>query len=125
MLSGMADIVDEVVAALLDRRRRSQRLDLNDAAEVIGARAVSYDQVDEILLRLERAGHPVGEPAGPADVAELRRVLDAARALAARLGRKPTIDEIAAETGLASFVVRRALELGGLAGKARGGPPAT
>src|SRR5882672_11496404 len=104
----VADIVDEVVAALIARRAQTERLDLNDVAEVIGDRAISYDQVDEILLRLERAGHAVGEPAGAADVAQLRRVLDAARALGARLGRKPTVEEIAADTQLAPFVVRRA-----------------
>jgi hypothetical protein len=115
MLAPM-DIVDEVVAALIERRKHTERLDLDDVAEVIGDRAISYDQVDEILLRMERAGHQVGEPAGPGDVAQLRRVLEAARALQTRLGRKPTVEEIAAETELAPFLVRRALELGKLAG---------
>lgn len=107
------DILDELVA----RHGDSKRVHLNDIAEVIGLRAVTYEEVDELIGRLEDQGFRVGEPLDQEDLAALRAVLDSARDLARALGRRPTAGEIAERSGQPIHTVRRALEHG--AGAAR------
>ena len=48
---------------------------------------------------------------GSDETVRLRRVLETARALVAELGRKPSVDEIAARSGLSPEHVRHALAL--------------
>ncbi|KYF63717.1 hypothetical protein BE15_09335 [Sorangium cellulosum] len=90
-------------------------MDLNDIAEVIDRRAVSYEEVEHIIDRLESEGLRVAEPLDPGDVEVLRAVLESARRLAAELGRRPTLGEIALACGHAPHAVRRALEQAGRA----------
>lgn len=90
-------------------------MDLNDIAEVIDRRAISYEEVEYIIDRLESEGLRVAEPLDPGDVEVLRAVLASARRLAAELGRRPTVGEIALACGHAPHAVRRALEQAGRA----------
>lgn len=99
-----------MVRELLTRHRPTGRVDLNDIAEVIGDRSVSYDEVEHIVDRLESEGLRVAEPLDAGDVDELRAILQSARRLHAELGRRPSIAEIAEASGHASHTVRRALE---------------
>ncbi len=103
-------LIEEIFQALLARHRDAGRVHLNDISEVIGGRAVTYEEVEALIDRLEAAGLRVGEPLDERDVASLRTVLESARGLQARLGRRPTVAEIAAETGRPEHEIRRALE---------------
>lgn len=109
----MRPIIDSIVEALVSRHRGSGRVDLNDIAEVIGPNAVAYDEVEHIVERLEAQGLRVGEPLTPQDVAVMRRIIVSAHRLRAKLRRRPTIDEIAVESGHPTHAVRRALEAAG------------
>ncbi|WP_438023096.1 sigma-70 domain-containing protein [Sorangium sp. So ce233] len=111
----MRPVIDDMIQELLTRHRPSGRVDLNDIAEVIDRRAVSYEEVEHIIDRLESEGLRVAEPLDPGDVEVLRAVLESARRLAAELGRRPTIGEIALACGHAPHAVRRALEQAGRA----------
>src|SRR5947209_4246550 len=66
---------------------------------------------------LERAGRRIEAPRGGGRIADLRAVLTAARALQPKHGRRPTVDELATETGLAPDAVRTALMLARVMGR--------
>lgn len=85
---------------------------LNDLAEVIGTRAVTYDEVELLITRLEEEGLRVGEPLDSQDIDVMQAVLTAARRLRDTLCRPPTVDEVAEASGYAPHQVRRALEHG-------------
>lgn len=106
----MRPLVEAIVTELLARHRAAGRVHLNDIDEVIGARPISYDEVDAIVARLEAEGLVVGEPPDAAAIAVMREVLASARRLRSALGRAPTVDEIALDSGHEAHVVRRALE---------------
>ncbi len=103
-------LVDEVLDALRGRHETTQRIDLNDIAEVIGTRAVSYEEVEQIIVTLEGEGLRVDQNPTAHEMGLLQRVLENARKLRKELGRNPTVEEIAHAAELPLFVVRRALE---------------
>jgi hypothetical protein len=105
----ISSIFDQLVA----RHGEAKRIDLNDIAEVIGSRAVSYDEVEWLVDRLEAEGFSVGEAIDSTDVEIMKEVLVHARTLRGALGRSPTVDEIANTSGKPVHVVRRALERAG------------
>lgn len=111
----MRPFIDDILQELLTRHQPTGRVDLNDIAEVVGLRPISYEEVEHIIDRLEAAGLRVGEPLDTGDVDVLRAVLASARQLASELGRRPTVGEIALASGLAPHTVRRALEQAGRA----------
>jgi hypothetical protein len=84
-------------------------VDLDDIAEVIDARAVSYEEVELIVDRLEAEGLSVGEPLNGEEIATMRCVVVTGHRLTAKLRRRPTIDEVAADSGHSVSSVRRAL----------------
>ncbi len=106
----MRPVVVDILAELRTRHGASGRVHLNDLAEVIGTRAVSQDEIESIVDTLEAEGLRVGEALDERDLEVTRTVLASARRLAASLARRPTVDEIAADTGLAAHEVRRGLE---------------
>lgn len=106
-------LIDGIVIELLARHQSSGRVDLNDIAEVIDARAVTYEEVDAIITRLESEGLRVGDTLTEREVEVVRSVVAAARSLNTTLRRRPTVEEIAAESGHSAHTVRRALEHGG------------
>ncbi|UQA63424.1 sigma-70 domain-containing protein [Polyangium aurulentum] len=108
----MRPLIKSIVEELIDRHASAGRVDLNDIAEAIDARAVSYDEVEYIVTRLEAEGLEVGEPIDAAEVRVMRTVIGAARNLRSSLKRSPTIAEIAAVSGHTQQAVRRALERG-------------
>jgi hypothetical protein len=91
-------------------------LTLDELGEELLHRPVTYADIDEIIGALEAQGFDLEGPAPPAGPEDLARVLTAARALGAELGRRPTAAEIAERAALTPIAVRRALRLGGLAG---------
>jgi hypothetical protein len=102
----ISNIFDQLVA----RHHEAKRIDLDDIAEVIGTRVVSYEEIESLVDRLEAQGFSVGEGIGVSDVELMQQVLTHARTLRGTLGRNPTMDEIATSSGKPVYVVRRALE---------------
>jgi len=86
------------------------RVDLDDLDEIIGDRAISYEQVDDLITRLESLGLRVGDELAGRDVDLIQRVVGAAARLQSDLGRPPRIEEIAREEGIPHYAVRRSLE---------------
>ncbi len=109
-LSRVRPLIEEILLTLLARHRASGRVHLNDLAEVIGARAVTPEEIEHLIDRLEAEGLRVGEALDDQDVGALRTVLESARRLRASLRRQPTVDELAADTARPAHEVRRALE---------------
>jgi len=106
-----------VAARLIAESEDSKQVTLDAIGDAIGVIAVSTDDVDTLLTWLERAGRKVVGPEGARGVGNLQRMMPAARTLATRLGRAPTLAELAAETGLAEEDVRHALALGRVMGR--------
>ena len=112
----MRPMIQQVIEQLVDRHASTSRVDLNDIAEVIGDRGVSYEEVEHIISQLGDRGCEVGGPPTARELSLLQQVLVAARKLRAELGRAPTVEEIAQVSKLQRFVVMRALENGGALG---------
>lgn len=108
----MRPVVAGILSELLERHAAEGRVDLDDLAEVIGGRAVTYEEIEILVDQLEARGLVVGEPPSEDEVRAMREVLDAARALKSELGRAPSIEEIAARSGKSERVVRRSIERG-------------
>jgi hypothetical protein len=89
--------------------RPERHLDLDVIGDVIGAAAVSADDIDALFAALERHGRVVGDPTAGAASEALARVLATARELRREHGRVPSAAEIAARAGISVEVVRRAL----------------
>ena len=115
----MSASVEAIFQELLGRHRAAGRVHLNDLAEVIGVRAVTAEEVEELIDRLEAEGLRVGEALDGDDIDVLGAVLASARRLQVSLGRRPTVDEIARDAGCAVHEVRRALEHGSAAARPR------
>ncbi len=116
----MRPVIEAILQELLGRHRASGRVHLNDLGEVIGARAVTQEEIEQIVDRLEAEGLRVGEALDGEDVGVMQRVLASARRLRASLGRRPTVGEIAGDAGCAEHEVRRALEQGAAASRPPG-----
>jgi hypothetical protein len=101
--------------ALIDRlltlSRASSEVSLDALGEAIGARAVSYEEIDGMIAALEARGRRVVAATDGRTEERLRAVVAAARALSAELGRRPSVTEIAGRAGLSSLQVRGALTL--------------
>ena len=106
----MRAAIVELIEKLVVRHATTRRLDLNDIAEVIGTRAVSYEEVDAIVCELEARGCSVGGPPTPREMELLREILAAIRKGTAERGRRPSVEEIAEAVDIPAFAVRRALE---------------
>jgi hypothetical protein len=106
-----------VLKRLLAESEASRRLTLDAVGDAIGLVPVSTDDVSALLAALEKAGRDVVGPEGARGADNLKRVLPAARALGATLARRPTLAEIARETGLSEDDVRHAIALGRVMGR--------
>lgn len=100
-------VLDALLAASDDTREVS----LDSLGEALGTHAVSTDDVDEIMRALESSGRRVIGPEGGGGEDDLRIVVTTARTLVTELGRKPSVPEIAARSGLSEEDVRHALAL--------------
>ncbi|MBX3191493.1 MAG: hypothetical protein KF819_31145 [Labilithrix sp.] len=107
MRAEIATIIDGLLAA----SEASREVSLDAIGDAIGARAITPDEIDAIITALESAGRHVATPAGGDGEKHLHAVLAAIRDLAPSLGRRPSIAEIAARSGLAEGDVRHALSL--------------
>lgn len=103
----LAEVVEELLAASQDAREVS----LDAIGEALGTRAVSADEIELVFAALEAKGRRLVGPEGGGGEERLKRVVQAARALAAELGRRATVAEIGAHAGLSELEVRHALAL--------------
>jgi hypothetical protein len=106
-----------VAEKLLASSAESKTISLDAMGGAIDLVPVSTEDVDALMSALEAAGRRIVGPEGARGAGNLRRVLPAARALTAKLGRSPTLAEIAAETGIGADDVRHALALGRVMGR--------
>jgi hypothetical protein len=103
---------EDVVEMLLRQSEPGGTIPLDAIGDALGARAVTHEEIDSIVARLENAGRVVGgEPQAGVGVARLEVVVETARALRVELGRTATMDEISARSGLDRAAVKHALEL--------------
>jgi hypothetical protein len=104
--------LDDALQILLLQSKEGGTVTLDAIGDALGARAVTHEEIDSIVARLEKAGRIVGEePKEGVGVARLRKVVETGRALRAELGRSASPEEIAASSGLDLAAVRHALEL--------------
>ena len=103
----LADVVDALVRTSDDAREVS----LDAIGEALGTRAVSADEIELMFLSLEARGRRIVGPEGGGGEERLKRVVQGARAFAAEHGRRASVAEIAALTGLSELEVRHALAL--------------
>lgn len=107
----MSPELESVLRQLLAASRTTMVVTLDEVGDAIGALAVSTDEIDALITRLEDEGRSVLAPRGGDGEQHLRRVVEAARALTAELGRKPSTSEVAARAQLSTAQVRQALQL--------------
>jgi hypothetical protein len=103
----LADVVEALVRASEDAREVS----LDAIGEAIGTRAASAEEIELVFSSLEARGRRIVGPEGGGGEERLKRVVHGARAFAAEHGRRATVAEIAAHTGLTELEVRHALAL--------------
>lgn len=96
-----------IVDALLVRGARP--LSLDEVSDAVGAIAITQTEIAMLFEALEARGCSIGEESHEAPSIDLHPTLRAARDLRERLGRVPSVDEIAAHAGLDPGAVRRAL----------------
>jgi len=100
-----------IVDSLLASSVATGEVHLDAVGEAIGARAITTPEIEAIFDALDGAGRKLVGPSGGAGEDRLKTVVATARTLASRLGRKPTIAEIAGESGLSEAAVKHALAL--------------
>lgn len=103
--------LEKVLNELLNASRTTNVVTLDAVGDAIGARAISTDEIELLISRLEDAGRSVLAPQGGDGESWLHKVVDAARALTEELGRKPTANEVAQRAKLTTAQVRQALQL--------------
>ena len=103
--------LERIVQSLLAATAAGDTVELDAIGEAVGAMAISADEIDALFAALEEKGRHVASPEGGRGEASLARVLDAARALRAELGRPPRSEEIARRAGLSAAEVQHALAL--------------
>jgi len=105
-----------IVATLLAESVTSGRVELDRIGELLGASAVSADEIDAILEALEGAGRVVDAPHASA-LADLGKVLAAVRALKREGETAPDVAAIAARCEIEPTRVRAALLVGRVMGR--------
>ncbi|MEI8259207.1 MAG: hypothetical protein WCJ30_26360 [Deltaproteobacteria bacterium] len=108
--------VESVIDTLLGETPRGAEVTLDRVGELVGARAFTFDEVDEVIAAVEKAGHRVTSPRTTAK-ADLQAVLSAARDIQRESHARPSVPAIAARTGLPADAVRQALSLGRIMGR--------
>jgi hypothetical protein len=106
-----------VVEALLAASEDSRQLSIDDVGEALGTEVATGADVEAIFDALEAAGRTLLSPQDGQLKERLRAVLEAARSIGAARGRRATVPEIAAATGLGEDRVRHALAFGRILGR--------
>lgn len=110
-VSDLRSELQQVIEQLLRESEASRQVTLDQIGDAIGARAVSYVDVDAVIDALESAGRVVEAGAKPRGEEHLQVIVRSIRELSLQLGRRPTQLEIAERTGLTQADVSHALQL--------------
>ena len=116
-MSSLRPIFRPIADELLAESEDSRTLTIDRIGEALGTEVAGPDDIDALFDVLEHAGRTVSAPEDSDLRARLASVLAAARAIGARLGRRATVAEIAAETGHGADRVRHALAFGRVLGR--------
>jgi hypothetical protein len=103
--------LEEIVELLLRESEASGQVALDQIGDAVGARAVSYVDVDAVISALEAAGRTVEAGAKPRGEEHLQLIIRSIRELSTELGKRPTQQQIADRTGLTQAEVSHALQL--------------
>ena len=101
-------LLDEILA----KNEPGSVISLDVFAELLAPHGLGADEVDELIAAVEKTGRRIEADPSIHLQEELALVLPRARAFVATHGRRPTVDELAAEAGVSAAVVRRALSFG-------------
>lgn len=110
-VSELRSELQQVIEQLLRESEASGQVTLDQIGDAVGARAVSYVDVDAVIDALESAGRVVEAGAKPRGEEHLQLIIRSIRELSLQLGRRPNQLEIADRTGLTQAEVSHALQL--------------
>lgn len=110
-VSTLTPELSKVVEIVLDGTNSGDEISLDAIGDAIGARLVSQEQIDAILVAIESRGRKVAAATGGRGEEHLKLVIAGARELRAELGRPPKPEEIATKSGLSVAEVKHALSL--------------
>ncbi|HVH41922.1 MAG TPA: sigma-70 domain-containing protein [Labilithrix sp.] len=110
-MSALKPELAKLVEDLLRGTKKGDSVSLDAIGDAVGARAISQDEIDAILVTIEKRGRRVASPAGGKGEAHLKLVIDAARTLRGELGRPARPEEIALKSGISLAEVQHALAL--------------
>ena len=100
-----------VVRDLLAASSPQDAIGLDRIGHAIGALSVSTEEIEAVFVALEAEGRQVSAPPGGGGEARLKRVIDAARALKAESGQRPTLAAVVERADLTRDEVLGALFL--------------
>jgi hypothetical protein len=103
-------LLDEIVAM----SEPGSVISLDVFAALQAPYGLSPEEVDALITAVEATGRRIEADDSIHLQEELALVLPRARAFVVAHGRRPTVDELAAEAGVSAAVVRRALSFGRL-----------
>ncbi len=103
-------LLDEIVAM----SEPGSVISLDVFAALQAPYGLSPEEVDALITAVEATGRRIEADDTIHLQEELALVLPRARAFVAAHGRRPTVDELAAEAGVSTAIVRRALSFGRL-----------
>lgn len=102
---------------LVARSKAEGFVDIDDFAEGLAPLALTIEAIEIAIDLFEARGGVLRAPAGGGGPERLKTVLETARTLAQRLGRVPTVAEIAESSKMDVALVRHALALGRVMGR--------
>ncbi len=103
-------LLDEIVAM----SEPGSVISLDVFAALQAPYGLSPEEVDALITAVEATGRRIEADDSIRLQEELALVLPRARAFVVAHGRRPTVDELAAEAGVSTAIVRRALSFGRL-----------
>jgi hypothetical protein len=111
-VSALRPELQTILESLLSASVAGGEVSLDTLGDAIGAKAVSFPEVEALIAQLEAAGRKViGSLEDLRGEEHLKAVITSVRSLRASLGRKPSMREIALHAGLSLEQVRHALSL--------------
>ena len=103
--------LQRIVTTLADEHRGDGGVPLDALGDALATEAVTTVEIEDMIHALDAAGVPVTSPKAENGEAMLKHVLDAARTLSRETGERPTVEAIAAKSGLTTDAVHHALAL--------------
>lgn len=109
--------LERLLTELLAQSARDGGVDIDAIGDAVTPLGVGPAEIEALMNAFEDRGGVVLSPEGGGNAERLKLVLQSARALTQSLGRKPSVAEIAAHSGLSVVHVRHALAVGSVMGR--------